>query len=111
MKKIKNRLRGRVIAAVTIVTAFLFGATPITAFAGGYECTCEHKCTEDCINQDCELCKIDYTLCCGDEITEPEEPEEEPIISLTDDSTDDEEAALARAIAEERIAEEQEAQA
>lgn len=41
-----------------------------------------------------------------------EEPEEEPIISLADDSADDEEAALARAIAEERIAEEQqEAQA
>ena len=40
-----------------------------------------------------------------------EEPEEEPIISLTDDSADDEEAALARAIAEERITEEQEAQA
>jgi len=41
-----------------------------------------------------------------------EQPEEEPIISLADDSADDEEAALARAIAEERIAEEQqEAQA
>lgn len=41
-----------------------------------------------------------------------EEPEEEPIISLADDSADDEEAALARAIAEERIAkEQQEAQA
>ena len=78
MKKIKNKLCGRVLAAVTIVTAFLFGATPITAFAGGYECTCDHKCTEDCIDQDCELCKIDYTLCCGDEVTEPEEPEEEP---------------------------------
>lgn len=31
-----------------------------------------------------------------------EEPEEEPIISLADDSADDEEAALARAIAEEK---------
>lgn len=41
-----------------------------------------------------------------------EEPEEEPIISLADNTADDEEAALARAIAEERIAEEQqEAQA
>ena len=86
MKRIKNRIHGRVIAAVTIVAAFLFGATPITAFAGGYECTCEHKCTEDCVNPDCELCKIDYKLCCGDEVQEtedheptetPEEPEEE----------------------------------
>ncbi len=89
MKRIKNKIHGRVIAAVTLVAAFLFGATPITAFAGGYECTCEHKCTEDCIDPDCELCKIDYTLCCGDEETEEnvsepevtptptEEPEEE----------------------------------
>ena len=75
MKRIKNRIHGRVIAAVTIVAAFLFGATPITAFAGGYECTCEHKCTEDCIDPDCELCKIDYKLCCGDEAQETEDPE------------------------------------
>ncbi len=89
MKRIKNKIHGRVIAAVTLVAAFLFGATPITAYAGGYECTCEHKCTEECIDPDCELCKIDYTLCCGDEETEEtvsepevtptpaEEPEEE----------------------------------
>lgn len=75
MKRIKNRIHGRVIAAVTIVAAFLFGATPITAFAGGYECTCEHKCTEDCIDPDCELCKSDYKLCCGDEVQETEDPE------------------------------------
>lgn len=41
MKKIKNKIYGRVVAAVTIVAAFLFGTTPIVAFAGGYECTCE----------------------------------------------------------------------
>ena len=78
MKKIKNRIHGRMIAAVTIVAAFLFGTTPIVAFAGGYECTCETKCTEDCINPDCELCKINYELCCGDEVTEdPEATAEE----------------------------------
>ena len=78
MKRIKNKIQVRLISAVMIVTAFLFGTTPITAFAGGYECTCEHKCTEDCINPDCELCKTDYTLCCGDEETEdPEAPAEE----------------------------------
>ena len=84
MKRIKNKIQVRLISAVMIVTAFLFGATPITAFAGGYECTCENKCTEDCIDPDCELCKIDYTLCCGDKETEeptptePPEPVEEP---------------------------------
>ncbi len=37
MKRIKNKIYGRVIAAVTIVSAFLFGTTPIVAFAGEYE--------------------------------------------------------------------------
>ena len=87
MKKIKNKIQVRLISAVMIVTAFLFGATPITAFAGGYECTCENKCTEDCIDPDCELCKIDYTLCCGEdpEETEPEEKPEEKWGPLTPD--------------------------
>ena len=80
MKRIKNKIKVRALSAVTIVAAFLFAVTPITAYAGGYECTCEHKCSEDCIDPDCELCKIDYTLCCGDEATETEDPEptEEP---------------------------------
>lgn len=77
MKKIKKRIHGRMIAAVTIVAAFLFGTTPIVAFAGGYECTCETKCTEDCINPDCELCKINYELCCGDEVIEDPEAKAE----------------------------------
>lgn len=91
MKRIKNKIQIRLISAAAIVAAFLFGTTPIMAHAGGYECICEHKCTEDCINPDCELCKIDHTLCCGDDTTEEtvseseikpeptpaEEPEEE----------------------------------
>ena len=80
MKKIKNKIQIRMISAAAIVAAFLFGTTPIMAHAGGYECICEHKCTEDCINPDCELCKIDYTLCCGDDVTEEtvSEPEVTP---------------------------------
>ena len=80
MKRIKNKIQIRMISAAAIVAAFLFGTTPIMAHAGGYECTCEHKCTEDCINPDCELCKIDYTLCCGDDVTEEtvSEPEVTP---------------------------------
>lgn len=84
--KTKLNIRGKVLGAVAIVAASFIGMTPITAFAGGYECTCEEKCTEDCINPDCELCKIDYTLCCGEEPTEePEEPEEEHWGPLTPD--------------------------
>ena len=80
MKRIKNKIQIRMVSAAAIVAAFLFGTTPIMAHAGGYECTCEHKCTEDCIDPDCELCKIDYTLCCGDDTTEEtvSEPEVTP---------------------------------
>lgn len=77
MKKTKLNIKTKVLGAVAMAAAFFIGAMPITAFAGGHECICETKCTEDCINPDCELCKIDYTLCCGEEPTETE-PEEEP---------------------------------
>jgi len=76
--KNKLNIKAKLIGAVSIVTASFIGAAPITAFAGGLECTCETKCTEDCINPDCELCKQDYTLCCGDEPTEEPEETEEP---------------------------------
>ncbi len=49
----------------------LFVVNPITAFAHNLECTCETKCTEDCIDPDCKLCQEDYHNCEG------KEPEEE----------------------------------
>ena len=49
----------------------LFVVSPITAFAHNLECTCETKCTEDCIDPDCKLCQEDFHNCEG------EEPEEE----------------------------------
>ena len=87
MKRIKLNIRAKVLGAVAIASALFIGAVPITAFAGGHECICETKCTEDCINPDCELCKIDYTLCCGEEPAEAE-PEEEPeILEISDDES------------------------
>lgn len=88
--KNKLNIRGRLLGAVAIVAASFIGATPITAFAGGPDCTCEHKCTADNIDPDCELCKYDYTMCEGKdpEETEPEkptEPEEEKWGPLTPD--------------------------
>ena len=77
--KISMRLTG----AVACVTAFLIGATPMTAFAHTgpeAECICESKCSEDCINEECPVCKEDYTLCQGEEVAEDtEEKTEEPI--------------------------------
>ena len=88
--KNKLNIRGRLLGAVAIVAASFIGATTITAFAGGPDCTCEHKCTADKIDPDCELCKYDYTMCEGEdpvetEPEEPTEPEEEKWGPLTPD--------------------------
>jgi hypothetical protein len=37
----------------------------VTAFAGGPDCICEDKCTEDNVNPDCPICKEDYRNCEG----------------------------------------------
>ena len=78
MKRIKNKIQVRLISAVMIVTAFLFGAAPLTAYAGGFECSCEHKCTEESVNTECDLCNYDYALCEACEDTEDTEDIEEP---------------------------------
>ncbi len=49
----------------------LFCISPVTVFAGGPTCTCEEKCTEDHVDEDCPICREDYRNCEG---TEPEEP-------------------------------------
>ena len=91
MKRIKNRIHGRVIAAVTIVAAFLFGATPITAFAGGYDCSCDHKCTEGTVNCDCDLCNYDYTMCCAPDGTEVPTPDPTPEVTPEPEEVEPEE--------------------
>ena len=85
MKRTKLNIKMRLLMAATSVAAFFFVAAPIPVHAGGYECTCEEKCTDDHINCDCELCKINHELCCG---AEPEESAdtEEPVTEGTEDS-------------------------
>ena len=85
MKRTKLNIKMRLFGAVTVVAASLFGTTPILAHAGGYECTCEEKCTDDHINEECELCKINHELCCG---AEPEESAdtEEPVAEGTEET-------------------------
>ena len=62
------------IKAGAIASAFLIGVTPVTAFAQSKEaeCTCETKCDEDNVNEDCEICSYDYTYCEGEEAEEEE---------------------------------------
>ena len=76
----KIKLRSKLAGAVVCTAAFIFGMSPVTAFAQSNEpeekeCICETKCTEDCINEECEVCKEDYTKCEGKEPEVPEEPE------------------------------------
>ena len=83
MRKTKLLIKGKILGAVAVATAFFMGVMPMTAYAGGCECTCEEKCTEDHVNEECDLCKVDPGLCCGEdpktddpEDVKPEEPEE-----------------------------------
>ncbi len=65
----KTRIKLRAAIAAMGVMAFFIGATPVTAFAQTKEakCICEDKCTEDCVNEECEVCSYDYTYCEGKE--------------------------------------------
>ena len=62
------------VRAGAIASAFLIGVAPMTAFAQSKEaeCTCETKCDEDNVNEDCEICSYDYTYCEGEEAEEEE---------------------------------------
>ncbi len=83
--KLNKRLTGAVVGAM----ALFIGMTPMTAFAHTgpeAECTCETKCTEDCVNEECPVCKEDISICQGEEKpAEPEEKEEEKMGPLTPD--------------------------
>ena len=67
--KMKNKLniKAKMLSAAVVTAAFCVGITPMTAYAGGVDCSCEEKCTDDHVNEDCPLCKEDPSLCCGEE--------------------------------------------
>lgn len=86
MKRIKLNIKGKMISAAALASAFFIGISPMTAFAqvpddAEQKCICETKCTDDCVNEDCEICKYDIYYCEG---KEPEK-EEEPMGPLTPD--------------------------
>ena len=57
--------KAKVLGCSVALMGSLFCFTPVTAFAGGYDCTCETKCTEDHVDENCKLCKKDYRNCEG----------------------------------------------
>ena len=61
-----TKLNKRLTGAVACAMALFIGMTPMTAFAHTgpeAECTCETKCTEDCVNEECPVCKEDISIC------------------------------------------------
>ena len=78
--------------------AALAGMAPVTAFAQSQEvtCTCEEKCSEGAVNEECAVCLYDYKVCEGidahveEECTEKEEESYGPLtpdgnMNLVDD--------------------------
>ena len=68
-------------SAAMLLCSGLAVTMPITAFAHTgpeADCICEEKCTEDTVNDQCPVCKADYTQCQGieQEETETEDAEE-----------------------------------
>ncbi len=84
-----TKLNQRLTGAVACAMALFIGMTPMTAFAHTgpeAECTCETKCSEDSVNEECPVCKEDISICQGEEKpAEPEEKEEEKMGPLTPD--------------------------
>lgn len=72
---IRKNMKMKLAGVMTTASILLIGVTPMTAFAQVPECTCETKCTEDCVDPDCEICKEDISLCEGTEAEPMEEPE------------------------------------
>lgn len=93
MNSLVAKIATRVIGGTAVGVISMLSLTPMTAFAGGVdtECVCEAKCTEDKVNEDCDICRFDYTYCEGTEVeTETEEENWRPLtpdgnMNLVDD--------------------------
>ncbi len=78
MNKVKKSVAAKLMGGMMIAVSTIAGMIPITAFAQSKEaeCICEEKCTQDCVNEECEVCLYDYTVCEGVEPEEAGETEE-----------------------------------
>ena len=57
--------RAKVLGMSVALCGSLFYLNPVTAAAGGPDCICETKCTEEHVNPDCPICREDYKNCEG----------------------------------------------
>ena len=90
-KPYKGFITKAMMAIGTLSAAFLISGISMTVKAAPEDeaeevvCTCTEKCTEDHINEECEVCKYDYTYCQAEEpirtveyVDEDGNPIEEP---------------------------------
>ena len=67
MNKLKKMIGAMLMGGITIAVTAVAGMTPITVFAQSKEaeCTCEKLCMQDSVNEDCDVCIYDYSVCEG----------------------------------------------
>ena len=83
MIKVKKAVAAKITGALLLAATVLAGIMPVPVFAQSKEavCICEEKCTDESINEECEVCIYDHNFCEGEEA----EPVEENYGSLTPD--------------------------
>lgn len=72
MKRIELNIKKKLLGAGAIASALFIGISPMTAFAqvpeaADQKCICDVKCTDESVNEDCEVCKYDIFYCEGKE--------------------------------------------
>ena len=83
MIKVKKAVAAKITGALLLAATVLAGIMPVPVFAQSKEavCICEEKCTDESINEECEVCIYDHNFCEGEEA----EPIEENYGPLTQD--------------------------
>ena len=78
MTTLKKMIGAMLMGGITIAVTAVAGMTPITVFAQSKEaeCTCEKLCMQDSVNEDCDVCIYDYSVCEGAAEETPEEEAE-----------------------------------
>lgn len=75
MIKVKKAVAAKITGALLLASTVLAGVMPIPVFAQSKEavCVCEEKCTDESVNEDCEVCVYDHNFCEGKEVETVEE--------------------------------------
>lgn len=67
--KVKKAVAAKITGALLLASTVLAGIMPVPVFAQSKEavCICEEKCTDESINEECEVCIYDHNFCEGEE--------------------------------------------